>query len=101
MAEWCRQYGADIRAFCLMPNQIHLAAVLEEKYSLYLAIGEAHRRYTRAINFREGRRGHLWQRLFASKEIRRNHLNHSLNCVNLVSSFQLIVFYGDRADEYL
>ncbi|ETR68294.1 MAG: transposase [Candidatus Magnetoglobus multicellularis str. Araruama] len=31
-----------------------------------LAIGEAHRRYTRRINFREGWRGHLWQGRFSS-----------------------------------
>ncbi len=30
------------------------------------AIGEAHRRYTRHINFRKGWRGHLWQGRFAS-----------------------------------
>lgn len=30
------------------------------------AIGEAHRRYTRRVNFREGWRGHLWQGRFAS-----------------------------------
>ena len=30
------------------------------------AIGEAHRRYTRRINFREGWRGHLWQGRFSS-----------------------------------
>ncbi len=29
-------------------------------------IGEAHRRYTRRINFREGWRGHLWQGRFPS-----------------------------------
>ncbi|MCP4569216.1 MAG: hypothetical protein GY841_16705 [FCB group bacterium] len=33
---------------------------------LRLAIGEAHRRYSRMINFREGWRGHLWQGRFAS-----------------------------------
>jgi putative transposase len=30
------------------------------------ALGEAHRRYTRLINFREGWRGHLWQGRFSS-----------------------------------
>jgi putative transposase len=30
------------------------------------AAGEAHRRYTRHINFREQWRGHLWQGRFAS-----------------------------------
>ncbi len=34
--------------------------------ALRLAIGKAHRRYTRRVDFREGRRGHLWQGRFAS-----------------------------------
>ena len=42
------------------------SAVPETKDGLSLAIGEAHRRYTRQINFREGRRGHLWQGRFSS-----------------------------------
>src|SRR5271157_240068 len=38
------------------------------------AIGEAHRRYTRWINFREGWRGHLWQGRFASFVVDEDHL---------------------------
>ena len=34
--------------------------------ALRRAIGEAHRRYTRRINFREKWRGYLWQGRFAS-----------------------------------
>ena len=34
--------------------------------NLRLAIGEAHRRYTRRINFSKGWRGHLWQERFSS-----------------------------------
>jgi integrase len=49
-----------------MPNHIYLIAVPETKDGLNLAIGEAHRRYTRQINFREGWRGHLWQGRFSS-----------------------------------
>jgi len=49
-----------------MPNHIHLIAVPESEDGLRLAIGEAHRRYTRRINFREGWKGHLWQGRFAS-----------------------------------
>lgn len=30
------------------------------------ALGKAHRRYTRMINFREGWKGHLWQERFHS-----------------------------------
>jgi len=49
-----------------MPNHVHLILVPETKDGLNLAVGEAHRRYTRRINFREGWRGHLWQGRFSS-----------------------------------
>jgi hypothetical protein len=38
------------------------------------ALGEAHRRYTRMINFREGWRGHLWQERFHSFVMDERHL---------------------------
>ncbi len=66
MAEWCGKYHVEIWAYCLMPNHIHLITVLKTKDGLNLAIGEAHRRYTRRINFHEGWRGHLWQGRFSS-----------------------------------
>jgi putative transposase len=37
-----------------MLNHVHIVAVPNKKDSLQRAIGEAHRRYTRMINFREG-----------------------------------------------
>ena len=49
-----------------MPNHVHLLAVPTSESGLREAIGEAHRRYTRRVNFREGWRGHLWQGRFAS-----------------------------------
>jgi putative transposase len=66
MAEWCDKCGVTILAYCLMPNHVHLIAVPESEDGLRRAIGEAHRRYTRHINFREQWRGHLWQGRFAS-----------------------------------
>jgi putative transposase len=66
MAEWCRAYHVEIWAWCLMPNHVHLVAVPHTEEALARAIGEAHRRYTRRINFREKWRGHLWQERFAS-----------------------------------
>lgn len=66
MAEWCEKYDVQIWAYCLMPNHIHLIAVPSKKETLRLAIGEAHRRYTRRINFSKGWRGHLWQERFSS-----------------------------------
>ena len=66
MSTWCGKYRVEIWAYCLMPNHVHLIAVPKTKDGLNLAIGEAHRRYTRHINFREGWRGHLWQGRFGS-----------------------------------
>jgi putative transposase len=61
MAHWCAEWKVEVWAYCLMPNHVHLIVVPESEEGLYRAIGEAHRRYTRHVNFREGWRGHLWQ----------------------------------------
>ena len=74
MAEWCKKYKVDIWAWCLMPNHVHLIAVPQTEEGLARAIGEAHRRYTRRINFRENWRGHLWQERFASFPMDETHL---------------------------
>ncbi len=74
MAEWCNKCGVEIWAWCLMPNHVHLIAVPSADDSLARAIGEAHRRYTRRINFREQWRGHLWQERFASFPMDENYL---------------------------
>lgn len=74
MAEWCRRCGVEIWAWCLMPNHVHLIAVPQSEEGLARAIGEAHRRYTRRINFREKWRGHLWQERFASFPMDESHL---------------------------
>ena len=66
MAEWCGRCGVVVWAYCLMSNHTHLIVVPDSEKSLRQAIGEAHRRYTRHINLREGWRGHLWQGRFAS-----------------------------------
>lgn len=66
MAEWCGKCGVEIWAYCLMPNHVHLIAVPESADGLRRAIGEAHRRYTLHVNFRQRWTGHLWQGRFAS-----------------------------------
>ena len=66
LADWCGRHGNRIWAYCLMPNHVHLIVVPESAAGLRVGIGEAHRRYSRRINFREGWRGHLWQGRFAS-----------------------------------
>ncbi|AJE02705.1 transposase [Geobacter pickeringii] len=66
LSEWCRKCSVAIWAYCLMPNHVHLIAVPESEDALRRGIGEAHRRYSRMVNFRENWRGHLWQGRFAS-----------------------------------
>jgi len=66
MADWCREKGVQIWSYCLMPNHVHLIAVPSSEDALRWAIGSAHERYTRRINFREKWRGYLWQGRFAS-----------------------------------
>jgi putative transposase len=66
MKEWCSRLGVSIWFYCLMPNHVHLVAVPQSQDGLRRAIGEAHRRFTRRINFRENWRGHLWQGRFSS-----------------------------------
>lgn len=66
MAECCKRHNVTIWAYCLMPNHVHLIAVPSTPEGLAKAIGEAHRRYSRIVNKREGWIGHLWQERFAS-----------------------------------
>ena len=74
MSEWCRKCGVQVWAYCLLPNHVHLIAVPATEEALRRAVGEAHRRYTVAVNLREGWRGHLWQGRFASFVMDEPHL---------------------------
>lgn len=66
-----------------MPNHVHMIMVPESEEGLRCAIGEAHRRYTRLINFREGWRGHLWQGRFASFPMDERYLLAAVRYVEL------------------
>ncbi len=66
MAKECREQGVAVWAYCLMTEHIDLIAVPNSEEGLRRAIGEAHRRYTRRVNFREKWRDYLWQGRFAS-----------------------------------
>ena len=83
MAVWCNHFKVKIWAYCLMPNHAHLIAVPEDETGLRMAIGEAHRRYTCRINFREGWRGHLWQERFASFPMEERYLLAATRYVEL------------------
>jgi putative transposase len=83
LSEWCRRFKVEVWVYCLMPNHVHMIAVPETKDSLRSAIGEAHRRYTRMVNFREGWRGHLWQGRFASFTMDERYLLSAIRYIEL------------------
>ena len=66
LKEFGARHGVQFWAWCLMTNHVHLVVVPKHDTSLARAIGEAHRRYTLALNVREGVRGHLFQERFHS-----------------------------------
>jgi putative transposase len=83
MAEWCKKSLTAVWAYCLMPNHIHLIAVPDNEKSLHTGISEAHRRFSRAINFKKGWRGHLWQGRFASYPMDENYLFQAARYIEL------------------
>ena len=97
MGEWCRYHAIDIWAYCLMPNHVHLVAVPETQDALRRAIGEAHRRYTRRINFREGWRGHLWQGRFASYVMDERYL---IACVRYIETNPVRARLVDKPEDW-
>jgi putative transposase len=68
------RFGVKFISYCLMDNHIHLVAIPEDEKGLSRAIGEAHRLYTRMINFREKVRGYLFQGRFFSCPLDNDHL---------------------------
>jgi len=76
-------------------QQTFFSAVPSEKENLRLAIGEAHRRYTRRVNFREGWRGHLWQGRFSSYVMDERYL---LACARYIENNPVQAGLADRAD---
>ncbi|MEM7468775.1 MAG: transposase [Pseudomonadota bacterium] len=80
---YCARWDVQVWAYCLMPNHVHLILVPSDAKSLHRSLAEAHRRYTRYINFRENWRGYLWQGRFASFPMDENYLLTAVRYVEL------------------
>lgn len=83
LAEHCALNDVEVWGYCLMPNHVHLILVPKRAEGLARALGEAHRRYTREINVREGWRGFLWQGRFSSAPMDEEHTAVALRYVEL------------------
>lgn len=83
LAASCRAAGVIVLGYCLMPNHVHLILQPSDTDGLRAALAEAHRRYSRRVNFREGWRGYLWQGRFASAPMDEPHLSACARYVEL------------------
>jgi REP-associated tyrosine transposase len=83
VAAACRSQGVSCFAWCLMPNHVHLILVPRSADGLRAALAEAHRRYSRRINFAHGWTGYLWQGRFCSYPMDDAHLMTAVRYVEL------------------
>jgi putative transposase len=66
-----------------MPNHVHLILTPGRADGLRAALADAHRRYSRRINFAHGWTGYLWQGRFASYPMEEAHLMVAVRYVEL------------------
>ncbi len=83
MSKYTQQSGTEVWAYCLMPNHVHMVMVPSCEDGLRSSLGEAHRRYTRHINFKKSWRGHLWQERFHSFPMDEKYLFATVRYVEL------------------
>lgn len=80
---WCGRAGTAVWAWCLMPNHVHLILVSGTADGLAASMAAVHRRYTLAINRRQGWTDFLWQGRFASVPMDEAHLHCCLRYAEL------------------
>lgn len=83
LAESSAEAGTAVWAYCLMPTHVHLILVPADADGLRAALADAHRRYTRRINLRQGVTGHLWQERFHSFPMDEAHLAAAARYIEL------------------
>jgi putative transposase len=74
---------AEVWAYCLMPNHVHIVLTPSDEHGLSRTFGELHRRYTGYVNARRRTTGHLWQGRFGSVAMDEAHFVTALRYVAL------------------
>jgi putative transposase len=97
LAAACADTATAIWAWCLMPNHVHLILVPSAGGGLGAVMRRTQGRYTRAINAREGRVGHLWQARFASFVMDETYL---LACARYVELNPVRASLAQRAEDW-
>jgi putative transposase len=75
--------GAEVWAYCLMPNHVHIVLTPSDEDGLRSTFADLHRRYTGVINARNRWTGHLWQGRFGSAPMDEQHLIAAVRYVSL------------------
>ncbi|WGM37710.1 transposase [Caulobacter sp. NIBR1757] len=83
LAEGCQAARVEILAYGLTPNPVHRVLAPASEGGQRVALAEAHRRYSRRINPREGWTGLPWQGRFASAPMDDRHLLAACRYVEL------------------
>jgi putative transposase len=78
LKHYCAASSIEVKAFCLMPNHIHLIAIPTDAASLSRALGRIHSEYALNFNLTKGRCGHLWQSRFFSCPLDREHFRKAI-----------------------
>lgn len=76
-----REHKLDILAYCLMDNHIHLVVVPRAEDSLSMALRRTHSFYSRYLNAKTGRAGHVWQNRFYSCPIEKEMVSQVVKYV--------------------
>jgi putative transposase len=83
LADAARRAQAEVWAYCLMPNHVHIVLTPSDQDGLARTFGELHRRYTGYVNARRRTTGHLWQSRFGSVAMDEPHFEAALRYVAL------------------
>lgn len=83
LAQSAERGGAEVWAYCLMPNHVHVIVVPSGLDGLRRTFADTHRRYTGFINARHRWTGHLWQGRFGAVAMDETHLAAAVRYVAL------------------
>jgi putative transposase len=83
LADAAKQARAEIWAYCLMPNHVHIIITPSDEDGLRRTFRTVHRHYTGYINARLRTTGHLWQGRFGSVAMDEAHFVAALRYVSL------------------
>jgi putative transposase len=81
LAHYSAQAQLAILGFCLMSNHIHLIAVPSRLDSMAIAMRNTHQAYSRWLNIRLHRRGHVWQNRYFSCPLDPAHVAYAMRYV--------------------